>query len=204
MKSAMTYRTRLLRAAVLLTVAFLLSGCDAMMAQNPGGSLSPVNAIATEADDHLMLFGADVVAYFTENRHVQGSPEHRSDYQDVDFYFASAENKALFDASPAAYIPQYGGYCTNGIVFGIPWGGNAEDFIVHDGKLYIFGGELSKQAVLLDLEKNLALADSYWEEEVKGNNSLWQRARRLIIRVPHYQTGAEQAATVEAALKAQK
>jgi YHS domain-containing protein len=182
-----------------MTIAFILSGCDAMMAQNPGGTISPVNAITTETDDHLMLFGADVVAYFIENRHVQGSPEHRSDYQGVDFYFASAENKALFDANPTTYLPQYGGYCTNGIVFGIPWGGNAEDFIVHDGKLYIFGGELSKQAVLLDLEKNLALADSYWEEEVKGSNSLWQRARRLIIRVPHYQTGAEQAAAVEAA-----
>jgi YHS domain-containing protein len=182
-----------------MTIAFILSGCDAMMAQNPGGTISPVNAITTETDDHLMLFGADVVAYFIENHHVQGSPEHRSDYQGVDFYFASAENKALFDANPTTYLPQYGGYCTNGIVFGIPWGGNAEDFIVHDGKLYIFGGELSKQAVLLDLEKNLALADSYWEEEVKGSNSLWQRARRLIIRVPHYQTGAEQAAAVEAA-----
>jgi YHS domain-containing protein len=184
-------------------IAFLLSGCNAIIAQNPGGGLSPVNAVTSDADDHLMLFGADVVAYFTENRHVQGTPEHRSEYQDVDFYFASDDNKALFDANPAAYIPQYGGYCTNGIVFGIPWGGNAEDFIVHDGKLYIFGGELSKQAVLLDLENNLALADSYWEDEVKGNNSLWQRARRLIIRVPHYQSGEEQAAAVEAARKAQ-
>ena len=200
MKSAGNNWNRAYRAGVLMTIALLLSGCGAMMAQNPGGNLSPVNAVASDTDDHLMLFGADVVAYFTENRHVQGSPEHRSDYQDVDFYFASAENKALFDANPTAYIPRYGGYCTNGIAFGIPWGGNAEDFIVHDGKLYIFGGELSKQAVLLDLEKNLALADSYWKEEVKGSNSFWQRARRLVIRVPHYQTGAEQAAAVEAAL----
>ena len=113
--------------------------------------------------------------------------------------YAKNHSGQYIDANPAAYLPAYGGYCANGIAFGIPWGGNAEDFIVHDGKLYIFGGELSKQAVLLDLEKNLALADSYWEEEVKGNNSLWQRARRLIIRVPHYQTGAEQAAAVEAA-----
>lgn len=200
MKLAMAYWNSVYRTGVLLTIAFMLPGCDAMMAQNPKGDLSPVNAIASDTDDHLMLSGADVVAYFTENRYVQGSPEHRSDYQDVDFYFASAENKALFDASPTAYIPRYGGYCTNGIVYGIPWGGNAEDFIVHEGKLYIFGGELSKQAVLLDLEKNLALADSYWEEEVKDSNSFWQRARRLIIRVPHYQSGEEQAAAVEAAL----
>jgi YHS domain-containing protein len=181
-----------------------LNGCGAMTAQNPDGRLSPINGIANEADDHLILFGADVVAYFIDNRYIQGSPEFRSEYQGVDFYFASARNKALFDANPIAYVPQYGGYCANGIVFGIPWGGNAGDFIVHEDKLYIFGGQLSKQAFMLDLDKNLALADKYWKEEVKGTNSFWQRAKRLIIRVPHYQTGDEQATAVKAAERAQQ
>ncbi len=191
------------RAAALITIVGVLSGCDAMTAQNPGDGLSPINGIANESDDHLILFGADVVAYFTDNQHIQGSPDYRSEYQGVDFYFSSAENKALFDSDPTAYIPQYGGYCANGIVFGIPWGGNAEDFIVHDDKLYIFGGNISKQAFLLDLDNNLALSERYWEEEVKDNNSFWQRLKRLVIRVPHYQTGEEQAAAVKAAQQVQ-
>jgi YHS domain-containing protein len=192
-----------LRISVIALAAITLSGCGAMTAQNPDGRLSPINGIANDTDDHLMLFGADVVAYFTEGRHVQGSPEHRSEYEGVDFWFSSAANKALFDADPNAYLPQYGGYCANGIAFGIPWGGNAEDFLVHDGKVYIFGGELSKQAVLLDLESNLDLADKYWREEIAGNNSFWQRAKRLVIRVPHYQSGEEQAAAVAAARQQQ-
>ncbi len=199
----MNYMTMILRTTAIITIIGMLSGCGAMSTQNPGGNLSPINGIANETDDHLILFGADVVAYFTDNRYIQGSADHRSEYQDVDFYFSSAKNKALFDANPTAYIPQYGGYCANGIVFGIPWGGNAEDFIVHDGKLYIFGGEISKQAFLLDLDNNLALSDRYWQEEVKGNNSFWQRSKRLIFRVPHYQTGEEQAAAVMAAQQAQ-
>jgi YHS domain-containing protein len=73
-----------------------------------------------------MLKGADVVAYFTQGRYVQGSPQFRSQYQGVDFRFASAEHKALFDKAPATYLPQYGGYCANGIVYGIPWGGDAD------------------------------------------------------------------------------
>jgi len=198
----MSYWTGVFRAAALITIVGVLSGCGAMTAQNPDGSLSPINGIVSETDDHLILFGADVVAYFTNNRHLQGSPEYRSEYQGVDFYFSSAKNKTLFDANPTAYIPQYGGYCANGIVFGIPWGGNAEDFIVHEDKLYIFGGKISKQAFLLDLDKNLALSDRYWEEEVKGSNSFLQRVRRLIIRVPHYQSGKEQAAAVKAAQQA--
>jgi YHS domain-containing protein len=187
-----------IRVGIIAIIAVLLSGCGAMTAQNPGGGLSPVNAVSTDDDERLMLFGADVVAYFTENRYVQGSPQFHSDYADVDFHFASAENKALFDKDPTGYLPQYGGYCTNGIVFGIPWGGNAEDFLVHDGKLYIFGGEMSKQAVLLDLDNNIALADRYWQEEVKDSNSFLQRMKRLVFRVPHYQSGEEQAAAVAA------
>jgi len=184
----------------LLGLAMLsLVGCGAINAQNPDGSLSPINAIATETDDHLMLFGADVVAYFTEKRYVPGSPEFSSEFEGVDFHFASAEHKAMFEADPAAFVPQYGGYCTNGIAFGIPWGGNAEDFLVRDGKLYIFGGELSQKAFMLDFDANLALADRYWNEEVKDSNSFWQRAKRLVIRVPHYQSGEEQAEAVRLA-----
>ena len=195
----MSRRTNASRATVLVLAAGLLTGCGAFTAQNPDGALSPINAIAKESDDHLMLFGADVVAYFTEGRYRQGSPQYRSEYETVDFHFSSAANKALFDADPTAYLPQYGGYCANGIAFAIPWGGNAEDFILHDGRLYIFGGELSKKAYLLDLEDNIRLSDKYWQEEVGNSNSFWQRAKRLVFRVPHYQTGEEQAAAVAAA-----
>lgn len=190
------------RVAAVVLAAGMLSGCGALTAQNPGGAVSPVNAIATEADDHLLLFGADVVGYFNENRYVQGSPEFRSEYEGVDLHFSTAANKALFDADPVAYLPQYGGYCANGIAFGIPWGGNAEDFIVHDGKLYIFGGQQSQKAFMLDMQQNLHLADKYWQEEVSDNNSFWQRSKRLVFRVPHYQTGEEQAAAIAEAEKA--
>ena len=162
-------------------------------------TLAVVNAIKTDSENHLMLFGADVVAYFTEGRYRQGTAAYRSQYEGVDFHFASPENKALFDADPTAYLPQYGGYCANGISFAIPWGGNAEDFLLRDGRLYIFGGELSKKAFLLDINGNIALADKYWQEEVRDTNSFWQRSKRLVIRVPHYQTGEEQAEAVQAA-----
>lgn len=195
----MTRFASLLRWPFIGIAALLLAGCGAMTAQNPNGKLSPVNAIATETDEHLMLFGADVVAYFTESRYVQGSPEHASTFEGVGFHFVSAEHKAMFDADPSAYVPQYGGYCTNGIAFGIPWGGNAEDFLVEDGKLYIFGGELSQKAFMLDRDANMALAEKYWNEEVKDTNSFWQRAKRLVIRVPHYQSGEEQAEAVRLA-----
>jgi YHS domain-containing protein len=172
-----------------------------MTAQNPSTALSPVNAAEVAGDDRVMLFGADVVAYITQNAYVQGTPEFKSTYEEVDFHFSSAEHKALFDAEPTKYIPQYGGYCANGIMFGIPWGGNASDFKVVNGKTYIFGGQVSQAAFELELEKNIALSDEYWDREIKGNNSFIQRAKRLVVRVPHYKSGEEQAAEVQAAGK---
>lgn len=194
----MTRTHKLLFAASLI---LSLGACSSMSAQNPASELSPVNAAQTEGADRVMLFGADVVAYFTQNKFVQGSSQFSSTYQDVSFHFSSAEHKALFDKAPEQYLPQYGGYCANGIMFGIPWGGNATDFKMVNGKLYIFGGQVSQAAFELELDKNIALADQYWDQEIKGNNSFIQRAKRLVVRVPHYKTGEEQAAEVQAAGK---
>ncbi len=188
-------------ATLLVAAAFLAAGCAPLATQSPGAGLSPVNAVADGADKHLMLFGYDVVSYFTEGHERAGSPAIKSEYKGVTFRFSKSGNKELFDASPEKYIPQFGGYCTNGIVYGIPWGGNADTWQMIDGKLYIFGGQGSKDAFLLDVPRNMALADKYWREEVNGSNAFIQRAKRLIFRVPHYKSGAELAAEVAARKK---
>lgn len=187
---------RRMAAVALLTS---LVGCGSMMAQNPSGNYRPVNAVADNPEASLLLKGADVTAYFTEGKYVQGSPQFHSSYEGVDFRFASAQAKALFDQAPAKYLPQYGGYCANGLVYGIPWGGDANTFKMIDGKLYVFGGQMSKDAFELDEKANLALADKYWAEEVRGNNSFLQRAKRMIFRVPHYKSSDEIAKMVAAA-----
>ena len=180
-----------LLAPALAASAILLAGCAPMVTQSPGQGLSPVNAVAEGDDKHLILFGHDVVSYFTDGRHQMGSPAHKSVHKGVTFRFASAEHKKLFDAEPAKYIPQYGGYCANGIAYGIPWGGDADTWRIIDGKLFIFGGAGSRDAFLLDPKANVALADKYWKEEVDGSNAFWQRSKRLVMRVPHYKSGKE-------------
>jgi YHS domain-containing protein len=183
----------------LAALAFLLAGCGPLSAQNPGGAYSPVNAVAEEGEAHLLLRGADVVAYFTEGNYRPGRPEFSSRHEGVTLRFASAEHKALFDQAPDKYLPRFGGYCANGIAYGIPWGGDADTWKIIDGKLYIFGGQASKDAFELDQAANLALAERYWREEVAGGNSFLRRAWRLVWRVPHYKSGEELANAVEAA-----
>ncbi len=193
------WANRLINLTGLAFISFVvLSGCTAMTAQNPSGELKPVNATRAENGDRLFLQGFDVVNYWTQNKHAKGVPEHKVTYQDVQFYFASAENKALFEKEPVKYLPQYGGYCANGIAYGIPWGGDGDSWRIEAGKLYIFGGQGSKDGFEVDMTTNTALAEKYWKEEVKGSNSFAQRWKRLILRVPHYKSGAEIAELVAA------
>lgn len=147
-----------IRLALVAALLAALTGCGAMQAQNPPSALRPVNAVADDPDARVMLAGHDVVSYFTQGRHAPGSRQHSSQYEGVTLRFASAEHKALFDAAPTKYLPQYGGYCTNGIAYAIPWGGDADTWTIRDGKLYIFGGQASLDAFLLDEARNLALA----------------------------------------------
>jgi len=184
------------RAIAALALAALLAGCAPLVTQSPGRGLSPVNAVSEGADRHLMLFGYDVVSYFTDGREKQGLPAIKTMYRDVTFRFATPEHKALFDAAPEKYIPQFGGYCTNGIVYGIPWGGDVDHWKIIDGKLYMFGGQGSFDAFMLDAPRNMALANKYWGEEVNGSNAFIQRSWRLVFRVPHYKTGKELAEEV--------
>jgi hypothetical protein len=181
--------------------ALVIAGCAPLVTQSPGEGLSPVNAVSDGGDKHLMLFGYDVVSYFTDGAPRMGSPAIKSEYKSVTFRFATPEHKTLFDANPVKYIPQFGGYCSNGIVYGVPWGGDADTWKMFDGKLYIFGGKGSMDAFMLDVPRNMALANKYWAEEVNGSNAFIQRTKRLVFHVPHWKSGAELAKEVADAKK---
>lgn len=189
------------KALAITALGLAMAGCAPLVTQSPGKGLSPVNAVSEGEDKHLLLFGHDVVSYFTEKTHRRGNPAIKSVYRDVTFRFSKPEHKALFDAAPERYIPQFGGYCANGIVYAIPWGGDADQWEIIDGKLYIFGGRASRDAFMLDPARNLKLAQQYWANEVNGSNAFFQRTRRMIFRVPHYKSGEELAAEVARARK---
>ncbi|MBL8521668.1 MAG: hypothetical protein JNK75_13515 [Betaproteobacteria bacterium] len=167
------------------------AACLGAMLAGCGSNAGPFNLSANEKSNRLMLQGHDAVAYFTLGRHVKGAPEFSAQHDGVTYWFNSAQNAEAFKQAPAKYVPQFGGYCTNGIAYGIPWGGDADAFKVIDGKLYIFGGKESLNYFSMDEKRNLEHAHRLWREEVAGRNAIVQRYKRLILRVPHYKTGAQ-------------
>jgi YHS domain-containing protein len=65
-------------------------------------------------DQGLAIQGYDPVAYFSlppRAAPVKGDPRFQSVHEGAVYWFASAENKSKFDADPARYAPQFGGWC---------------------------------------------------------------------------------------------
>ena len=180
--TALAGPARIAKFAATFLAAIALAAC---------ASAGPYNSAADGADSVLMLRGHDPVAYFTVGKLILGNPGIKLTHDGATYRFADEQNKALFAANPGKYLPQFGGFCSNGIVYGIPWGGEPDTWKVIDGKLYIFGGDSSRKYFLMNEKRNLQLADQYWSSEVKGSNGFVQRYYRLLARVPHYKTGAQ-------------
>ena len=168
---------------ILLCAAALaaLAGCGTPYATVPNSKGEPV-----------MLLGHDPVAYFT-----RGVPQFQVSLPERSYYFASAEHKALFEANPQRYEPQYGGFCSSGAAFAIKLGSDPGAWQIFDGRLFIFGDVLGKSAWGVDPAWNVAHADALWPE-MRDRGWRGQSLMRYANKVPHYLTGAQIKAQWEA------
>lgn len=99
-----------------------LTACVVFLAacgQDAGPDLGKVvDGYLVNVDDQgIILQGYDAVS-FRKGGALKGDPMFQSKYHGAVYLFASAENKAAFDANPAAYEPEYGGYCAYGVSVG--------------------------------------------------------------------------------------
>ena len=111
----------------------LLVGAFSVQAQNSDYDLKHYNL-----KRGLAIQGYDPVAYFTENKAVEGKSSIQHNANGVKYYFASEANKKLFIADPAKYEPAYGGYCAYAMAFGDKVKIDPETFKVKDGRLFLF------------------------------------------------------------------
>ncbi|HEV7318084.1 MAG TPA: YHS domain-containing (seleno)protein [Ensifer sp.] len=95
----------------------LAIAATATLLASAGPSLAeePVN---TGYFGDVAIKGYDPVAYFTENKAVEGSPEFSYRWLGATWQFANAEHRDQFMKEPTRYAPQYGGYCADGVSFG--------------------------------------------------------------------------------------
>ena len=110
----------------------------------------------------LALQGYDPVAYFKENKPVQGKKEITSTYQGATYRFASVENKADFDEEPAKYEPQFGGFCGYAISEGHTAKIDPEAFVIQDGRLILQYSKSVLKKWNQDPADRLKKADNNW------------------------------------------
>ncbi len=125
----LTSRKALLGYTGAVAVIAIVAG---LFVARPGAAVPTINQTA----DHVAIKGYDTVAYFTESKPVKGSAEYQSKWEDAIWRFESGTNRDLFEANPARYAPQFGGYCALGIAAGEYADIDPKAWTIVDGKLY--------------------------------------------------------------------
>lgn len=110
----------------------------------------------------VAISGYDPVAYFTDHHPVQGEADHALRWRGATWYFATAENMEAFEMNPAAYAPQYGGYCAYSVSRGSLSASSPEAFTIHGGRLYLNSSPAIGTEWGEDIEGNISKADANW------------------------------------------
>jgi len=110
----------------------------------------------------IAIQGHDPVAFFTQSRPVKGRPEFESKYNGARYLFASAEDKATFDANPSKYEPQFGGFCAFAVSEGHTAPVKVEAFMIVNGRLLMQYDLDIKKKFEKDPLGRLAKADQNW------------------------------------------
>ena len=115
------------------------------------------------APSRLALKGYDPVAYFTDSKATPGEPQYEAAYDGVRYRFASAQHLEMFKADPDRYAPQFGGSCAAGIATGVKVEAEPENWLIVDGKLFVFSGPKSLDSMRADSSGTIAKGRENWK-----------------------------------------
>jgi YHS domain-containing protein len=110
----------------------------------------------------VILKGYDAVAYFTQNKAVKGSSKYQSIYQGALYYFSSAADLATFKKNPSKYVPQYGGFCADGMRKKQENDIDPTVFFIVKGKLYLCESPAAEKAFRAHEDEDIVTANRNW------------------------------------------
>ncbi len=110
----------------------------------------------------VAIGGTDPVAYFTDGGPVLGSAAHGLNWRGAQWLFASAENRALFEADPERYAPAYGGYCAWAMSEGYLAPTIPEAWTIYEERLYLNANLRIRRRWERDIPGHIARADANW------------------------------------------
>lgn len=155
----------LIAASLLCTIPACTSGPGQCVGLASGASDhmgSDQKVLVNTDKDGLALQGYDPVAFYTESKPVMGDPRFRTTYMGAVYQFASAQDKATFDSSPAKYEPQFGGYCAYAASIDTISPISVDYWEIVDGRLILQHNKKAWDAWHKDAAGNLVKADQNW------------------------------------------
>jgi YHS domain-containing protein len=114
------------------------------------------------SDNGKAIKGYDVVAFFTDNKPVKGIDSLSYQYKGTTWLFANRNNLQLFVANPAAYTPQYGGYCAYGLADGHKAPTEIDTYTLVNNKLYFNYNKDVKAGWMKNQTALIKKADANW------------------------------------------
>lgn len=143
------------RAGLSVVIAVLLFG----------PTIVGLSASAQETEQpRLALKGYDPVAYFTDGQPMLGRPEFESNLDEVRYWFASREHLVLFESDPDRYAPQFAGSCAQGLAKGKKVEANPENWLISEGRLFVFYAAGGPAAFAADPHGMASAAERNWEQ----------------------------------------
>lgn len=155
------------RRQVVVALGVLGAGAAAAYAGQRllGGGFEELAAAPVFAVDGVAIRGTDPVAYFTEGRPVAGSPTHALDWGGATWHFASAQNRAAFEAEPERYAPQYGGFCAWAVAErGKLYSTQPRNWAIVEGRLYLNFNDDIQARWQADIPGFIAKGDARWPQ----------------------------------------
>ena len=118
------------------------------------------DSISTAAESvPVAIKGYDPVAYFTIGGPVRGLAKIEYEWDEHRYRFSRAEHRELFKIDPVRYAPQFANFCAMALTRGEIVEADPENWLISEGKLYIFGTPIGPELFRKDLPGNIAKAD---------------------------------------------
>lgn len=118
--------------------------------------------VSTGVFNRVAVSGHDPVASFTSAKPVAGSPAFTATHKGAEYRFASAANRDAFQADPARYAPQYGGYCAWAVSQGYTAPADPKIWKIVDGRLYLnYNADVGRRWAQ-DIPGHIRKADANW------------------------------------------
>jgi len=93
----------------------------------------------------------------------KGDKAHVITWKGATWLFTSDANRQRFTASPEAFAPQYGGYCSNQMSLGNLSDIDTKVWRIIDNKLYFFGHDSGRKRWASETSERISDADQHWD-----------------------------------------